>query len=134
MNRFLCILVCSLSLISCSHRTEGPKQEHVRRFGQIIKVKPEKLEYYKELHAHPWPCVLEKIREANIRNYSIYIQDTLLFAYFEYVGDNFEADMQRIAADTCTQRWWRETDPCQSTLDPTGKSWWLNMKEVFHTE
>lgn len=125
-------LLIILALTGCTiSSTETPP---VRRFGQVIKVKPEKIAYYKELHAHPWPCVLEKIREANIRNYSIYIQDTLLFAYFEYVGTDFEADMKKIAADTCTQRWWRETDPCQTSLDSTGKAWWLNMTEVFHTE
>jgi len=131
MKATLCFLVV-LAMISC---TTAPKEpQHIRRFGQVIKVKPEKLEYYKELHAHPWPCVLEKIREANIRNYTIFQQDTLLFAYFEYIGTDFDADMKKIAADTCTQRWWRETDPCQESLSPNGQSWWLNMVEVFHSE
>jgi len=125
-------MVIVATIVSCNNpHSESAK---VRRFGQIIKVRREKAEYYKQLHAHPWPCVLKKIREANIRNYSIYLQDTLLFAYFEYVGNDFDADMKKIAADTCTQRWWRETDPCQASLDVTGKSWWMNMQEVFHTE
>jgi L-rhamnose mutarotase len=127
------IFTIFIALVFLSCNSTPQEQQHIRRFGQVIKVKREKLEYYRELHAHPWPCVLERIKEANIRNYSIFLQDTLLFAYFEYVGSDFEADMKKIAADTCTQRWWKETDPCQESLDTSGKSWWLNMEEVFFT-
>jgi len=106
-----------------------------RRFTQLIKVKPEKLEYYKELHANPWPCVIGKIRECNIRNYTISLtKDNHLFAYFEYIGDDFEADMKKIAADECTQNWWKETDPCQESLDVTRKSRWIDLEEVFHID
>jgi len=105
----------------------------MQRFGQLIKVKPEKLEYYKQLHANPWPCVLEKLKECNIQNYSIFLTpDNHLFAYFEYVGNNFEADMKKMAEDRCTQRWWKETDPCQEPVSNNPDQWWLNLEEVFY--
>jgi L-rhamnose mutarotase len=105
----------------------------MRRFGQVIKVKTEKLEYYLELHANPWPSVLKKIEECNIRNYSIFLlNNTMLFAYFEYIGVDFEADMTKMAADPETQRWWKETDPCQESLELKAGEWWHNMEEVFH--
>ncbi len=105
----------------------------MRRFGQVIKVKPEKLEYYRELHAHPWPSVIKKIKECNIRNYSIFLlNNEMLFAYFEYIGKDFEADMAKMATDEETQRWWKETDPCQETLGINPREWWHNMEEVFH--
>ncbi len=105
----------------------------LRRFGQIIRLKPEKLDTYLELHRHPWPCVLEMIYKCNIRNYSIFIynQDTL-FAYFEYIGSDFQADMQKMANDECTQKWWAETAPCQESLSNNPGEWWLNLEEVFH--
>jgi len=107
----------------------------VKRFAQLIKVKPEKLDYYKELHANPWPCVLENIHECNIRNYSIFITpDLYLFAYFEYVGNSFEEDMKKMAEDECTQKWWKETDPCQESLSNESGEWWLNLEEVFHAD
>jgi L-rhamnose mutarotase len=111
----------------------------VKRFGQLIKVKPEKLAYYKQLHANCWPAVLRKIRECNIRNFSIFHRDGCLFSYFEYVGTDFEADMAAMAADPETQRWWKETDPCQEPLDPSVTShydgpWWSDMQRVFHTD
>src|SRR5579859_7064672 len=89
--------------------------KNVRRYGSVTGLKPEKLAYYKQLHANAWPGVLKRIEECNIQNYSIYLQkidsNYYLFSYFEYVGNDFDADMQKMAADTTTQRWWRETGP-----------------------
>ena len=79
-------------------RTRRPAWR-VRRFGQVIRVRPEAIDEYERLHAEPWPGVLAAIRRANIRNYSIYRHGELLFAYFEYVGDDFAADMAAMAAD-----------------------------------
>lgn len=106
----------------------------MRRFGQLIKLKPEMKEAYFALHREPWPCVIKQIEVCNIRNYSIFLApDNQLFSYFEYIGDNFEADMKKMAADECTQRWWKETDPCQESIDPTADIWWQNLQEIFHT-
>jgi L-rhamnose mutarotase len=104
----------------------------VTRYGSVIGVRPEKLAYYKKLHAEPWPEVLDMIRLCNIRNYSIYQFGDRLFSYFEYVGEDFEADMAKMAADPRTQEWWRETDPCQFPLAEGQK--WVPMPEVFHTD
>jgi L-rhamnose mutarotase len=105
-----------------------------RRFAQVIRLKPEKKAYYLELHRNTWPCVLEKILECNMRNYSIYLHGDLLFAYFEYYGDDFEQDIKKMADDPCTQDWWTQTSPCQETLSDDPNSWWLDLKEVFHTD
>jgi L-rhamnose mutarotase len=111
----------------------------MKRFGQVIKVKPEKLDYYKELHANCWPAVLKMIKECNIQNFSIYHKGEYLFAYFEYIGNDFKTDMAKMAADPETQRWWKETDACQQPLDPNVKShydgeWWSDMEEIFHAD
>jgi L-rhamnose mutarotase len=107
----------------------------MQRYGSVIKVKPEKLEEYKQLHAAAWPDVLKMIAACNIRNYSIYLKDDFLFSYFEYTGTDFAADMAKMAADPVTQAWWKLTDPCQEPL-PTRKEgeWWASMEEVFHTD
>jgi L-rhamnose mutarotase len=107
----------------------------LRRFGQLINVRPEAIDEYERLHAAPWPGVLEQIRRSNIRNYSIYREGTQLFAYFEYVGDDFEADMAAMAADAETQRWWALTDAMQEPLpDREPGTWWKTLREVFHTD
>ena len=105
-----------------------------RRFAQVIRLKPEKKDYYLELHAETWPCVLEKINECNIRNYSIFLYDDILFAYFEYIGDDVEKDMKKMAGDPCTQRWWKETSPCQESVSADPQQWWLDIREVFHAD
>ena len=58
-----------------------------------------------------------------------------LFAYFEYIGDDFEADMAAMAADPIVQEWWTLTDAMQEP-DPEREpgTWWLTLPEVFHTD
>ena len=110
------------------------------RYGMVTGLKPEKIEHYKKLHASPWPAVQKRISECNIHNYSIYFQKIenqyYLFSYFEYTGKDFDADMKKMADDTATQRWWRETDPCQLPLkDALAKHQiWTSMEEVFHQD
>jgi L-rhamnose mutarotase len=107
----------------------------MQRYGMLIKVKPEKLDEYKELHANPWPGVLKTIHDCNIRNYSIYLKDGYLFGYYEYIGENYAADMAKMAADPVTQEWWKHTDPCQEPLSTCKEGeWWAIMEEVFHCD
>jgi L-rhamnose mutarotase len=106
----------------------------MQRYGMMIKVKPEKLEEYKRLHAAAWPGVLRTIHECNIRNYSIYYHHGYLFSYFEYVGDDYQADMDKMAADPVTQEWWAVCKPCMEPLEGAESTWWAPMEEVFHTD
>jgi len=109
----------------------------MKRYGMVIQLRPEKKEAYKSLHANAWPEILRKISECNIRNYTIYLREpeNLLFSHFEYHGDDFEADMARLAADEMTRKWWGLTDPCQEGLNSRAEGeWWAPMEEVFHTD
>ena len=111
-----------------------------QRYGSVIGVKEEKIAYYKELHAAAWPDVLKTIRACNIRNFSIYLRQLpdgqhYLFSYFEYVGEDFAADMAKMGEDPMTRQWWAETDPCQTPLPDVGPDgWWADMEEVFHCD
>jgi len=78
------------------------------------------------------------IKDCHIENYSIYLKELepgkiFLFSHFEYTGENYAADMAKMAADPTTQKWWKETDPCQTPI-PLRKEteWWSPMEEVFH--
>jgi L-rhamnose mutarotase len=112
----------------------------MKRYGMVIGLNEEKLEEYNTLHVAVWPDVLKMISECNIRNYSIYLRklpdgNYYLFSYFEYVGENFAADMERMAADPTTQKWWAVCKPCQVPLsDRAEGEWWANMEEVFHCD
>jgi L-rhamnose mutarotase len=107
----------------------------MKRYGQIIGVKADQLEAYKAYHADVWPEVLAMIHACNIRNYSIFNLGELLFAYFEYLGDDFEADMAKMAADPKTQEWWEIMMPMQVPVqDRAEGEWWANMEQVFHVD
>jgi L-rhamnose mutarotase len=135
-------------LAGCRQHTADKKENNSRvaihekqriRYGMVTGLKPEKLSYYKELHAKPWPAVIAKIKECNIENYSIYMQKIenryYLFSYFEYTGNDFDADIKKMASDTTTQRWWKETDPCQLPLPEalSKHQVWTKMDELFYT-
>ena len=118
----------------------GQTRPAVERYGMIIGLKPEKIAYYRELHAAVWPGVLKMIKQCNIRDYSIYLKEVepgkfYLFSYFEYTGKNYDADMAKMAADATTQEWWKECNPCQFPI-PTARpgEWWSGMEEVFHND
>jgi L-rhamnose mutarotase len=107
----------------------------MQRYGSVIKLRPEKLDEYKALHANPWPEVLKMIYDCHIRNYTIYHKDGFLFSHFEYIGDDFAADMKKMAADPKTQEWWQLTDPCQEPLETRKPGeWWAGMEEFFHAD
>ena len=107
----------------------------MERYGMVVKVKPDKFAEYNKLHAAVWPEVLDMIKKSNISNYSIYHKDGYLFSYFEYTGDDYKADMDKMAADPTTQKWWELCCPCQEPLATRGQGeWWANMEEVFHTD
>ncbi|MFF3855535.1 L-rhamnose mutarotase [Micromonospora sp. NPDC002575] len=105
----------------------------MRRYGWVIRLRPDHRETYLRLHAAVWPGVERRLREANIRNYSIFLHQDLLFGYYEYVGEDHDADQRRIAEDPQTRAWWKLTDPCQESLaEPGSGHWWAPMREVWH--
>ena len=109
--------------------------QKVKRYGQLIGLKPEAYEKYVQYHANVWPQVLKTIYDCNIRNYTIFFKDNMLFAYFEYLGDDFAADMAKMAADPVTQEWWAIMEPMQQPITTRKEGeWWANMQEVFHVD
>lgn len=105
----------------------------MKRLAQTIRLRPERREEYLALHRQVWPEVETALRKAGIRNYSIFLRGDTLFAYLEYHGRDFEADLASIAADPDTQRWWRLTDPCQEPWPDTGAGGnWSDLEEIWH--
>lgn len=106
--------------------------ESAERYGHLIHLKPEYRERYIALHAHPFPKLLDRMRAAGLRNYSIFLRDHVLFSYYEYVGDDFEADMEAMAENDTVQDWWTLTDPMQEPLPAREEgAWWASMEEIY---
>lgn len=121
------------------HAGPAYKGKPVKRFGSIIGIEEKNILAYTQMHESVWSGVLASIEKCNIRNYSIYLGQLepgnwLLFSYFEYIGDDFQADMAKIG-DEVTKTWWTYTDPLQNPL-PTRKKGehWATMEEIFHTD
>ena len=107
--------------------------KNMERYGKIIKVKMEKLDYYRKLHSETWPEVLAAIHACNLRNFSIYYQDGYLFSYYEYVGEDYHSDMKKLSV--LTSHWLEEIYPCQIPVESAKEGeWWSVMEEVFHTD
>jgi L-rhamnose mutarotase len=106
-----------------------------QRIASVIRLRPDRESEYRALHADAWPGVLDALRAAHVTNYSIFLRDGLLFSYLEYTGDDYAADLARVAQDETTRRWWQLTNPCQQPLDTAAEGeWWAPAEEVFHLE
>lgn len=107
----------------------------IRRIGEMIRVKPEGKAEYIRYHANPLPGVNEMIRECNIRNYSIYSRGDYLFATYEYVGDDFEGDMAKMAASPVIQHWWDLVKPLMEPLEDRNEGdFWSGMEEIYRLD
>ncbi|MEV8566341.1 L-rhamnose mutarotase [Streptomyces sp. NPDC051322] len=107
----------------------------MQRVAQVIKIRPEKLAEYRELHrAVPEP-VLARLRASHVANYSIHLLGDRLFSYFEYHGQDLSADLAALAQDEATRQWWELTDPCQVRVpEARPGDWWTPMEQVFLME
>lgn len=107
----------------------------MKRYGQIIGIKPDQIEAYERLVANVWPELLETFHKYNMRNYSVFRYQNLLFTYFEYVGDDFASDMAHVAVHPKVREWVSLTDPMQDPMpDRVEGEWWTNMRELFHSD
>lgn len=109
----------------------------MKRFGQVLSLRPERLAEYKRYHSAIWPEIAAALERAGIRNYSIYHFRGQLFGYFEYVGPDaeFRERMSALALAPRMREWWDLMEPMQVPLE--GRSpgaWWADMEEVFHLD
>ena len=106
-----------------------------KRVGMVIGIREEKIDAYKELHADSHPGVRDLLAKANMHNFSIHLKKLpdgkhYLFAYYEYTGDDFNADMERLSSEKRNQEWLAITDPMQVPLP--GEEGWSVMDEVYY--
>ncbi|KUJ63979.1 hypothetical protein ACZ90_64215 [Streptomyces albus subsp. albus] len=107
----------------------------MRRVAQVIRVLPDKVDEYRELHRDVPEPVLDRLRACHIANYSIHLLGDRLFGYFEYHGDDLSADLALMADDPATREWWRRTAPCQQPVEHAAPgAWWADMAQVFLME
>ena len=99
-----------------------------------LQVDPGRLEEYVEAHRAVWPEMLEAIRDAGRRRYSLFLRpDGLLVGFYE--TDDDEASAAALAADPRTARWEAAMAPFFVSLDGARADQAApQLTEVFHLE
>lgn len=106
-----------------------------KRIASVIGIDDENIARYEELHAAVWPEILNRLTKSNVHNYSIYRFENILFSYMEYTGEDYQSDMEAIAADPVTQEWWKLCVPLQVPMsDRKDGEWWMEIPELFHLD
>ena len=76
---------------------------------------------------------METITECNLQNYSIFLHDDCVFSYYEYTGEDYDADMAKMAQDPITQEWWKHTQPCFEKYAIDSRSeFYHDIKQIFY--
>ena len=74
-----------------------------QRSAFVLRVRPERLNEYVETHRRVWPEMLDALRRAGIRNYTIFRHGNEMFGYFE--ADDLEAAGRYLEAQEVVSRW-----------------------------
>lgn len=116
----------------CGFAANGPKEP--QRFGAVIGIKPEMIPEYTRLHTGDNVTIRDLLRKANISNNSIFLHEIegkwYEFSYSEYLGDDYEGDMAKLAAEPRYQAWLKVCDAMQIPLE--GEKTWATMKQVYY--
>ncbi len=119
----------AIFISGCGHR-------QVKRVGMVIRVRPEKIQEYKELHADSNPGVRDLLTKYNMHNFSIFLYEIdgkfYEFGYYEYTGENYEEDMAKLDAEPRNKQWLKICDPLQIPLE--GEKSWAIMERVYYND
>lgn len=74
-----------------------------QRTGFVLHVRRDKIDDYVEAHKRVWPEMLDALRSAGIRNYTIFRAGTSVFGYFE--ADDLDSSARVLASLDVSARW-----------------------------
>ena len=74
-----------------------------QRSAFVLRVRPEKIDDYVAVHRQVWPEMLDALREAGIRNYTIFRAGNEMFGYFE--SDDLDRAATFLASKEVSARW-----------------------------
>ena len=98
----------------------------------LLKVKPDRLEEYKQRHQSVWPDMLQALRETGWHNYSLFLRDDgLLVGYFE--TPDLQAALDGMAVREVNARW--QADMAQFFEGLDGRrpdEGFLRLEQVFY--
>ena len=98
----------------------------------VLKIRPDRVEEYEARHARVWPELLEAMRAAGVRNYSLFRRGLDVIGYAECDPDGPTA-FRRVGETAVDQRWsaWM-ADVIEAETDPAGNL--LYAREIWHMD
>jgi L-rhamnose mutarotase len=104
----------------------------MERVGFTMRVLPDQEAEYRRRHAAVWPDLVDALRAAGARDYSIFIRGSDLFAYL--VVDDFDAFRASMAASAVNARWQAEMASLIDPLTDPATGFHRRLDEVFHLD
>ena len=101
-----------------------------QRTAFVLRVQPDKIEEYVRAHAAVWPEMLDALRGAGIRNYTIFRDDNRMFGYFE--ADDLAAAGRYLSQQEVSTRWQDAMAPFLEERVPDGGP--PSLQEVFRLD
>jgi L-rhamnose mutarotase len=74
-----------------------------QRVGFVLRVKPDRVDEYVRAHREVWPEMLGALKDAGIRNYTIFRAGNEMFGYFE--TDDLAYAETYLSAQDVNARW-----------------------------
>jgi L-rhamnose mutarotase len=113
---------------------ENKLKPDVKRIGMVIKIDSLRMKEYLTLHADSNPGVRDLLKKYNMRKFSIFITQLddgnyYEFGYYEYTGNNYEADMAALGAEPRNKEWLKTCNPMQIPFK--GETSWKKMKQIY---
>ncbi|MFD0856946.1 L-rhamnose mutarotase [Actinomadura adrarensis] len=105
----------------------------MKRVCFLLKVKPDRIEEYRERHAQVWPDMQAALRDTGWHNYSLFLgDDGLVVGYLE--TEDFEKAQEAMARTEVNARWQAEMAPLFEGLDGRADENMRPLPEVFHLD
>jgi len=104
----------------------------MERVGFTMRLLPGQEPEYRRRHAAVWPEMLETLRAAGARDYSIFIHGEQLFAYL--VVDDFDSFRASMAATEVNDRWQAEMASLIDPLTDPATGFHQRLEEIFHLD
>lgn len=104
----------------------------MERVGFTMRILPGQEAEYRRRHAAVWPEMLDALRTAGCRDYSIFIRGSDLFAYLEV--DDFAAFRASMAASAVNARWQAGMAELIDPLTDPATGFHQRLEEIFHLD
>lgn len=102
------------------------------RVGFVMRLLPGAESEYRARHAAVWPEMLDELKRAGARNYSIFQNGDDLFGYLEVNDlDRFRAHME---ASAVSERWQADMTRLIDPLTDPATGFHRQLAEVFHLD